>query len=923
MWDNFYQLDKLFSFQEELLGFLDKRWHESHRFRLVVPQHVERYRALIHFIITKKKKALILTDSKERAEYWQNLIGQFLPDSLVEFEKKRYSSLPNLVDEPSLISVMSYSSMCHPVLPEADKAQARERWLRYLASMDKLEQSLDTVADLDGYTEANKYLDQLALRNISRYLDGLQRFVRPVEDEQEFEKDYWKSAYFEEYAEIFKNNDVEIVICDESHKVIGLWGEMTNVLSFALPKAHMIGVSSTKPTLETLSPRNYFLQQSLFGSAELTVQPPRMVVDGCLAPYRDLLYLSKPTEAEHSYIKKYYDDFQTLVDQLNDSSQMTMTFNDFLRKELEQMERDAPGHWARRNEMVRSCLHCALVNKIQLGGVWQTYIPQLRKTRFVYVLDVLRVFMYQEIYQNGTTQEKRLADNVASSLKAMGYSFTEHHTHRELSLLPDVLKRSANKLKATVDILEHEMSVTGHDLRVMVITDFMEYTAAYSYFPDHDIDYSMGGGLSVYDALQKSVVTTQLNCIAVDNNTLIMNPKFEPFVMKELARWQNIYSNRLRFESKEEGGYARITAIGSAFTEALWSDVLSTLMDKRICFCLIGTRELLTDAWDGLSVNTFVNLSSIESSTAEDKIRRRLLKVKDGEDTIARHSWDVASVLPGVQYGLEDYERLVRKKKDACSLSEDGEFEFSISHIYPLDDGAVNLQDSVIENVNEEMFEWVNRREETLKDWQSKDLSRCRERGIQDLALPDEVEDKVFEFNVVKAGKKVLETGGAIDLYERLFKTIFEAFCQSKGFPVNHEAYRLEFRKRYHACWRMFLAIDASFKEEFLKMLNELTSPCGAMHYVIEFKHSEEGEKRLGGLFGKKSKPEHTTVFNVPSYFSNKELLKTFTIAWQKYLGATVPLPMRMPEIREKYMEMDKGEGSKLKARISTKKVWM
>ena len=923
MWDKFYRLDKLFSFQEELVGFLDKRWSDSHRFRLVVPQHVERYRALIHYIVSKQKKTLILTDSKERALYWQNLIWQFLPDGMLDFEKKKYASLPNLVDDPSLISVMSYSSMCHPVLPEEDKLSSRERWLRYLASMDKLDQPLDSVADLDGYTEANKYLDQLALRNISRYIDGLQRFVRPVEGEDEFDKDYWKSAYFDDYVEIFKQNDVELVICDESHKVIGLWGEMCNVLSYELPGSRIVGISSSKPTLDTLSPRNYFLQQSLFGSAELTIQPPRMVVDGCLAPYRDLLYLSKPTEHEYNYLKKYYDDFQLLVDQLNDKTVMRMTFNDFLKKELETMERDAPGHWARRNDMVRSCLHCALANDVPLGGVWHSFIPQLKKTRFVYILDVLRVFMYQEIYLNGTTQEKRYADNVASKLKSMGYSFTEHHTHKELSLLPDVLKRSANKLKATVDILEHEMSVTGHDLRVMVITDFMEYTAAYSYFPDHDIDYSMGGGLSVYDALQKSVVTTQLNCIAVDNNTMIMNPKFEPFVMKELQRWQNLYSNRLRFESKEEGGYAHITAIGSAFTEALWSDVLSTLMDKRICFCLIGTRELLTDAWDGLSVNTLVNLSSIESSTAEDKIRRRLLKVQDGEDVIARHSWDVVSVLPGVQYGLEDYERLVRKKQDACSLSEDGEFEFSISHIYPLDPGAVNLKDSVINNVNDEMFEWVNRRDETLQHWQSKDLSRCRERNVQDLALADEIEGKTFKFSIVKDGKKAEDSADAVEIYTRLFKVIFEAFCQCKGFPVNHEAYRLEFRKRYNACWRMFLGIDASFKDEFLKMFDELTSPCGAQHYVIEFKHAEEEGKRLGGLFGKKSGAERTAIFNVPSFFGNKDMLKIFTIAWQKYLGATVPQPMRMPEVREKFMAMDKEEGKVMKARITTKKVWM
>ena len=923
MWDNFYRLDKLFTFQEELLSFLDKRWSDSHRFRLIVPQHVERYRALIHYVIAKQKKVLILTDSKERALYWQNLIWQFLPDSMVEFEKKRFASIPNLVDEPSLISVMSYSALCHPVLPEEDKLQARERWLRYLASMDKLDQEIDTVSDLDGYTEANKYLDQLALRNISLYLDGLQRFVRPVEGDAEFEKEYWQSAYFNEYVDIFKENDVEIVLCDESHKVIGLWGEMVNVLSFELPGCRIMGISSTKPTLETLSPRNYFLQQSLFGSAETRIQAPRMVVDGCLAPYRDLLYLSKPTEAEYAYLSKYYDDFQVLLDQLNDPEQVSLTFKAFLEKELSLMERDAPGHWARRNEMVRSCLHCALMYEVPLGGVWHSYIPQLRKTRFVYILDVLRVYIYQEIYQHGSVQEQRLADNIASKLKSLGFSFTEHHTHKELSLLPDVLKRSANKLKATVDILEHEMGVVGHDLRVLIITDFMEYTAAYSYFPDHDIDYSQGGGLSVYDALQNSVVTTQLNCIAVDNNTLIMNPKFEPFVMKELGRWQNIYSNRLRFESKEEGGYARITAIGSAFTEALWSDVLSTLMDKRICFCLIGTRELLTDAWDGLSVNTLINLSSIESSTAEDKIRRRLLKVQDDEEVIARHSWDIASVLPGVQYGLEDYERLVRKKQDACSLSEDGEFEFSISHIYPLDEGAVNLKDSVINNVNDEMFEWVNRRDQTLQQWRSKDVTRCRERQVQDIAFDNEVEGKLYDFTVVRDGKKVADSGDAVEIYTRLFKVIFESFCQSKGFPVNHEAYRLEFRKRYQACWRMFLGVDATFKEEFLKMLEELTAPCGAQHYVIEFRYTEQGGKRLGGLLGKKSSKERTAVFNVPSYFSNKESLKMFTIAWQKYMGATVPQPMRMADMREKYLALDKEEAKILKARIANKKVWM
>ena len=116
------------------------------------------------------------------------------------------------------------------------------------------------------------------------------------------------------------------LVLDECHHLLALWGHVLEALVGELhPESTIVGLTATPPT--DLIDREAALYRRLFGlHADFETVTPAVVKDGYLAPYQELAYLARPTEAEERWMARQQERFDELLADLLDPAFATVAF---------------------------------------------------------------------------------------------------------------------------------------------------------------------------------------------------------------------------------------------------------------------------------------------------------------------------------------------------------------------------------------------------------------------------------------------------------------------------------------------------------------------------------------------------------------------------------------------------------------------
>lgn len=898
MWDNLKRSKELLNVQKFILSQLEKKWVHQSKIGLLSPKQKVINESLLNLTVNKKLPTLILCSDEDQYDGWiKNFKSVYGLDDC-----SQYITELKLDRDPTPILLSTYSKFCYALnASNAQRHLAREYWEYELASVGSWDQENDNIGDFDAIKETEAMLNEEAIRQLSKYNEKLLRFIE-LEEDQKLADTKWRNKHIDSFIQKLQLNNTGLIICDNSNEVTGIWAEVLYYLVNHFGSAKIINLSPLKVNLSDLSPKNFHLQTTLFDSNPIEVKLPLLVQDKCFKPYLGLMAFTEPTENEKELLLNASSYLKEILEQVENPDLVKLTLSDFVLNELAFMERDVPGNWAKRQDYVVSVLNFIVSRSLPLSPVWKVFLDKMGEVQFKKHLPVMRDYIFRVLLLSDDKKERRLGEALIMAFRPLGFELNEVNIDQRTSLIPNILNRSANKEDLLVKYLSEEFISLERNIKAVIISDFIDNSSASELFPGNDFDDSSCGMMSILEKLEKNPITLQLNPIVIYGNTIYLNPKFSKIMLKEVERHTESTEGIEVFQA-EENGYCYITVTGTTDYKSFWSPVFKDLLDKRITHCCIVGREFLSTKWDGISFNTFFNMSSANSELFGIRLLARILMMDD-EPVQAKHLWDFCAAMPEIEFGMADFERLAGRKQHGWHLCEDGEFERGISYFHPtLNINMKEISKTLISEINETALRLINSRQHTYDMWMAKHDKDKFVKEVIEITMDQNLDPfKKFHSQKLKKKKSANFSFNSKDFVENLCQCIIKSVCEIEKVeekPVFTLSVRRPgvFRAEISDCSR-------DTRKLIFSTIDSLFSPINQQHYAVIVNCTPEGEGNIISRMFLDSKHAFQVPFGVPVKYTKKQDLATFLHNWQSIVCNEKMMGHRLPEVRKQIKEM-------------------
>lgn len=464
---------------------------------------------------------------------------------------------------------------------------------------------------------------------------------------------------------------VKTVILDESHHLLDYWAIVIHALLKAIGDYTLIGLTATPPIGATNGEQeNYY---SLLGDIDFEVPTPAVVKEGNLAPYQDLVYFVRPTESERKFIYNIQNHFEEFIKRILAEQK----FSDWLHSINWQVTShdNAP--------LAISAMRFFNYKKVKLP----IGLPQFEEGFKEIALDdwvaLLKEYSLNYLTISADPYDQLLFKEIKVVLKQLGFTLTEEGLRSYRSPADRVLSLSAAKTQACITILTEEMKSLGTDLRALVITDF-EYESAYSKENLQGvIDSKSGGAVQNFVQIVHDPTTTKLEAILVTGSQLLIDHDEEKYLMEEMLNWQK--ESGLIFELEAvDSQYPHIRQIngkGKDWKSNTYVRMVTSLFERGVTKCIVGTRGLLAEGWDTLTLNTIIDLTSATTSTTVQQIRGRSIRLNPDQQQKISNNWDIVCIEPKFEKGDQDFTRFIKKHSRFYGLGDGTDIVRGIGHV--------------------------------------------------------------------------------------------------------------------------------------------------------------------------------------------------------------------------------------------------
>jgi hypothetical protein len=104
-----------------------------------------------------------------------------------------------------------------------------------------------------------------------------------------------------------------------------------------------------------------------------------------------------------------------------------------------------------------------------------------------------------------------------------------------------------------------------------------------------------------------------------------------------------------------------IVGEGRDWASRTYVRMATELFDRGIVQCLVGTRGILGEGWDSLSLNTLIDLTSVTTSTSVQQLRGRTIRKDPAWGRKVAHNWDVVCIARNFERGNLDLRRFTAR----------------------------------------------------------------------------------------------------------------------------------------------------------------------------------------------------------------------------------------------------------------------
>lgn len=465
-----------------------------------------------------------------------------------------------------------------------------------------------------------------------------------------------------------------LLVLDECHHLIEVWGRLLQELLDELPEALVLGLTATPP--EALTGEQALLVHTLFGEAVHAVSIPAAVREGDLAPFAELVWLTTPTAREREWLRSEGERFRELVAQLLDPTFGSTPFLTWL--DLRFLQADVPWPELQRKhpDLCDAALRMhhhgllALPPGARLGE--QHRHAPTPDDWVALVDDWLTRCLVSEA-------DRTVHDAVRRALPSVGYQLTRRGIRRGRTPVDRVLARSAAKTGAAVEIVGHEHRALGDRMRTLVLCDHERASAVLPVDLQGVLDQQEGSAHAVLAGLVGDPVTAGLGPLMVTGRTVAGAPG-------TLARLRDFAQEAGSRRAAElvvlELGDGLASLIGP-WSSRSWVRHVTGFFQAGHCQVLVGTRALLGEGWDANRITGVVDLTGATTTTAVVQTRGRALRTDPAWREKVALNWSVTCVADDHPKAHNDWDRLVRKHHGFLAVDADGDVVDGVAHIDP------------------------------------------------------------------------------------------------------------------------------------------------------------------------------------------------------------------------------------------------
>lgn len=523
------------------------------------------------------------------------------------------------------------------------------------------------------------------------------------------------------------------LVLDECHHLLAFWADAVKQFSESLPDSCVIGLTATPPL--DRQDKEIARLLKLVGEVDYEIPAPAVVREGHLAPFQDLVYLVRPTEAEAQFVSAAHQDLHQILQILEAGTHPGEDLSLWAEQWL-LAPRLGNGQAIERAEVLRKApdLAIACLRYLNHKGIYPLDTPWCPEAEDQPQLEDWARLLGAYGESALAAQAPELWTRLKSALQQLGYQYRRQRFVPAQGAIDRVLALSAAKLRAVEAILKQEMQTMGAHLRVLILTDFETTHAPGKRAALQGIlDPQAGGAVAVMRYLTSQTDLDQLNPILVTGKTLLCDDDLWPAFEAAAQAWfaQHQLEISLRYEGVE--GFYRVLGRGRDWSSQTYLALVTELIQQGLTRCLIGTRGLLGEGWDCASLNTLIDLTAVSSFVSVNQIRGRTLRQDPHQPGKVANNWDVVALMPELEGGYRDLERLQRKHQHFFGLADDGKLEKGLGHVHPLFERFEKqalLQ--YIENLNQDMLSRAGQRAQAYTDWRVGAPYRNRElTGLQ------------------------------------------------------------------------------------------------------------------------------------------------------------------------------------------------
>ncbi|HYH27566.1 MAG TPA: DEAD/DEAH box helicase family protein [Actinomycetota bacterium] len=615
------------------------------KFHLVAPPGSGKTIIGLELIRRLGEPAVVFAPTTTIQQQWREEVGMFVEDEALVTELT--STDPKAL---SSVNVFTYQLIASP--GEADdmlKQVAREAWVEELVVEGH-------AADEEA---ARQRLEKLRANNPDAFSRDLaQRSVRAKRaalrgEERDVARFLHRNA--RRLIDDLIAAGVRTVVLDECHHLLDYWAVVIGELVARIAKPTVVGLTATLPSLE--DGFHYENYTGLLGEVDYEVPTPAVVKEGDLAPYRDLAVFVQPTDAE----RRYLEDIQQAFDSTVRDVAAHPSFGDWLDRAGSTDGEPPATAWERVLREDVPMAVAALRGMRAIGRPAPTGLalpadaegePQLHDWLLLverYGLDRLKPSADREDHE-------RLAD-LRRALRPFGFTLTERGLRHGRSPGDLVLAYSEAKVEAAAQILASESAALGDRLRAVVVTDFEKSGITRRVQALHP---EAGSARHVFLSLVSHGDAGGLDPVLVTGRTLWIDADHGDELLalfNETLERRGVMT-RCVAKPGPTDPVLEVQGEGGPWGPSQYVGMVTEAFERGDVRCIVGTRALLGEGWDALSLNTLIDLSSATTSSSVQQLRGRSIRKDPSWPRKVAHNWDVACVSKSFERGDRDLARL-------------------------------------------------------------------------------------------------------------------------------------------------------------------------------------------------------------------------------------------------------------------------